>query len=80
MYLFLVVKVHFTVGHLPTQPVHILAELQPVFSLVRGLIQLLGQVEVLAVQLGVLLSQCGQLLLKICDHLQEVNRTLSPPV
>ena len=69
--LFLVVKVHFTVGHLPPQPVHVLAELQSVFSLVGGLIQLLGQVEVLAVQLGVLLRQRGQLLLQICDDLQE---------
>lgn len=68
--LFLVVEVHFTVGHLPPQPVHVLAELQTVFSLVGGLIQLLGQVEVLAVQLGVLLRQRGQLLLQICDDLQ----------
>lgn len=69
-HLFLVVKVHFTVGHLPTQPVHILAELQSIFSLIRGLIQLLGQVEVLTVKLCILLSQCCQLLLQVCDHLQ----------
>lgn len=73
--LFLVVEMHFTVGHLPPQPVHVLAELQTVFSLVGGLIQLLGQVEVLAVQLGVLLRQRGQLLLQICDDLQGGGRS-----
>lgn len=74
-YLFLVVEVHLAVSHLPPQPVHLLAELQLVLPLVRGLVQLFGQVEILAVQLGVLLTQLSQLLLQIGDHLnQEVRR------
>lgn len=74
-YLFLVVEVHLAVSHLPPQPVHLLAELQLVLPLVRGLVQLFGQVEILAVQLGVLLTQLSQLLLQISDHLnQEVRR------
>lgn len=76
-HLFLVVQVHLPVGHLPPQPVHVLAQLQPVLPLVRGLVQLLGQVEVLTVQLGVLLSQRGQLLLQVRDHLRD-RRGFSP--
>lgn len=70
-YLFLVVEVHLAVGHLPPQPVHLLAELQLVLSLVRGLVQLFGQVEILPVQLGVLLTQLSQLLLQVGDHLRQ---------
>lgn len=70
-YLFLVVEVHLTVGHFPPQPVHLLAELQLVLPLVRRFIELLGQVEVLTVQLGVLLTQLRQLLLQVSDHLRQ---------
>lgn len=70
-YLFLVVEVHLTVSHLPPQPVHLLAELQLVFPLIRRFIELLGQVEILAVQLGILLTQLSQLLLQVCDHLRQ---------
>lgn len=71
-YLFLVIKVHLPVGHLPAQSVYVLAEVKPVFSLIRGFIQLLGQVEVLAVQFCILLRQSGQLLLQICYYLHRV--------
>lgn len=70
-YLFLVVEVHLAVSHLPPQPVHFLAELQLVLPLVRRFIQLFGQVEVLAVQLGVLLTQLCELLLQVSDHLKQ---------
>lgn len=70
-YLFLVVEVHLAVSHLPPQPVHLLAELQLVLPLIRRLIELLGQVEILAVQLGILLTQLSQLLLQVCDHLRQ---------
>lgn len=68
-YLFLVVQVHLAVSHLPPQPVHLLAELHLVLTLIRRLVQLFGQVEVLPVQLGVLLTQLGKLLLQVSDHL-----------
>lgn len=75
IYLFLVVEMHLAVRHLPPQPVHLLAELQLVFPLVRGLVQLFGQVEILPVQLGVFLTQLSQLLLQVGDYLrQQVRR------
>ena len=70
-HLFLVVEVHLAVSHLVAEAVHILTQMQAVLCLVRGLVQLLGQVEVLTVQLRVLLGQLGQLLLQVCDHLRE---------
>lgn len=70
-YLFLVVEVHLAVSHLPPQPVHFLAELQLVLPLIWCFIKLFGQVEVLAVQLSILLTQLCKLLLQVSDHLRQ---------
>lgn len=78
-YLLLVVEMHLTVSHLPPQPVHFLAELQLVLPLIRRFIQLFRQVEVLAVQFSIFLTQLCELLLQVCDHLRTHRQVLAVP-